>query len=625
MESVLDDPGDPRVRELFPSATHESSLADLVHESSDTQAAVAGPVGTISLAGRAVAMIAVGVAAAYGARRRRIEVGLLMARGARPAGVGARAAVESLLPVMLGSAAGWILALTLVRRLGPGSALDPGAERWAALLVATVAVVALALVAGVTAVAAVRQGEEPERGRLRELASRAPWEGLVLLLAAAAYVEIALRGGGAVSVQGGTPRLDVLVLLFPMLFVAGLAGLAGRLLARALPAVRRAGTAWRPSLYLAARRIAATPRMTMLLVTAGAIALGILVYASSLAGSVRESLGDKALVLNGAPTRVVLGAGARTAPGTPSFPATEVIRARGATIEPSGRHVDLLGIDRATFLRVASGAAFRLDRPPADAVAALRARPGERIPVVVAGGSIPPGATLDVGPLRLRLQTAARGAAFPGLAKGRPLVVIDRAALESAMRTGETSVGGLGADREVWSSAPATEVVAALRRASVPVDAVRTTTQLRQDPSFTPVSWIFGLLQALGVLAGLVASIGVVLYMQARRRGREVSFALASRMGLGRGPHRLSVAVELVVVLGAGLVVGSALALTAAALVARQVDLLPAVAPHPSLWVPWVMLGGAAVAIILAAALGAWGVQRGVERAKVAEVIRLVD
>jgi putative ABC transport system permease protein len=415
------------------------------------------------------------------------------------------------------------------------------------------------------------------------------------------------------------------VLLFPMLFVAGMAGLAGRALARALPAVRLAGTAWRPSLYLAARRVAAAPRMTVLLVTAIAIALGILVYASSLAGSVRGSLADKALVLNGAPTRVVLAPDSRGIPERLAVPATEVIRARAATIQPAGTHVDLLGIDRSTFLRAVPDSALRLDRSPAEAIASLPARLGERIPVLVAGGSIPPGASLDVGPLRLRLRTAVRGAAFPGMTPGRPLVVLDRAALQAAIRTGQTSVGGLGADREAWSSAQSGDVVRALRRASVPVQAVTTTARLRGDPSFTPVSWIFGLLQALGVLAGLVASIGVLLYMQARRRGREVSFALASRMGLGRGPHRLSVAAELLVVLGAGLVVGSALALAAAALVAGRIDLLPAVAPHPTVWVPWTVLGGAAVAIVLAAALGAWAVQRGVDRAKVAEVIRLVD
>jgi putative ABC transport system permease protein len=365
--------------------------------------------------------------------------------------------------------------------------------------------------------------------------------------------------------------------------------------------------------------------MTVLLVTAIAIALGILVYASSLAGSVRGSLADKALVLNGASTRVVLGPDAPEIPGTLPVPATEVIRVRAATVQPAGTHVDLLGIDRATFLRAIPDGVFRLDRSPVEAVAALRGRRGARIPVVVAGGSLPPGASLDVGPLRLRLRTAVRGAAFPGLAPGRPLVVLDRMALQAAIRTGQTSVGGLGGDREVWSSARAGDVVRALRRASVPAETVTTTARLLGDPSFTPVAWIFGLLQALGVLAGLVASIGVVLYMQARRRGREVSFALASRMGLGRGAHRLSIAVELVVVLGAGLVVGSGLALAAATLVAGRIDLLPAALPHPTVSVPWTVIGAAAVAIVLAAALGAWGVQRAVDRAKVAEVIRLVD
>src|SRR5207249_5973680 len=109
---------------------------------------------------------------------------------------------------------------------------------------------------------------------------------------------------------------------------------------------------------------------------------------------------------------------------------------------------------------------------------------------------------------------------------------------------------------------------------------------IESTPAFLALRWTFGFLEALGVLAGAVALIGLLLYLAARQGSREVSYALASRMGLSRRAHRLSVAIELGGMLLAAFVVGAVLAAVAALIVYQRTDLLPQVPPGPLFRLP---------------------------------------
>jgi putative ABC transport system permease protein len=176
--------------------------------------------------------------------------------------------------------------------------------------------------------------------------------------------------------------------------------------------------------------------------------------------------------------------------------------------------------------------------------------------------------------------------------------------------------------------------VAFLRRAKVSVDPfvangdqidpVTTALGIERSPSFLAVSWSLGLLQVLGILAGVLALFGMLLYLQARQRAREVAFALAVRMGLTRRDHRRSVVAEIAGLLGAAFVLGSLLAVLAAYLVHTHIAQVPgplgvrlAVPARPFLL--------SAVVLAIVSAVGAWLVQRSAEHANVAEAMRRVD
>jgi hypothetical protein len=68
---------------------------------------------------------------------------------------------------------------------------------------------------------------------------------------------------------------------------------------------------------------------------------------------------------------------------------------------------------------------------------------------------------------------------------------------------------------------------------------------------------------------------------------------------------------------------GTALALATAALVYRRLDPMPEVPPGLRLQLPGAMLGLTLLGVAVAALAGALLVQRGADRAKVAEVMRL--
>ena len=203
----------------------------------------------------------------------------------------------------------------------------------------------------------------------------------------------------------------------------------------------------------------------------------------------------------------------------------------------------------------------------------------------------------------------------------RRLLVVSSESLAGAV--GRARTGPLGVEHEVWTREDPAAVLAVLRQAGTVPGPVRTAGAVMRTPAFLTVSWTFSMLQALGILAGLVALIGLVLYVQARQRGRLVAYALARRMGLTRGAHLRSVALELAAMLLFSFALGTVLAVVTSSLVYRRLDPMPDLPPALHLRLPGAVLGLTLAGVGLAALAGALLVQRGADRANVAEVMRL--
>ena len=154
-----------------------------------------------------------------------------------------------------------------------------------------------------------------------------------------------------------------------------------------------------------------------------------------------------------------------------------------------------------------------------------------------------------------------------------------------------------------------------------PDDSLDAGTVLR-NPGFVAVTRTFGFLEAIGALAALLVLVGTILYVQTRQRGRSVAYALARRMGLRASSHYAALFIELGAMLGVSLVSGILLGGVAARLVYERIDLLPTVPPHPLLRIPFDAVIPVAIALVAAAAAGAFRAHRTAERADVAEALR---
>ena len=624
IQAVQGTTGDPWAEQTgLTRVTTATPITDVVRRAHATLAALTGPVESISLTGRLLALALVAAAAVFAVRRRRGEVSVLIAHGVGGLPIGARSMVEAALPLAAGGALGYLVALGLAGPLDPVPGLQPQATAAARREVA-LAVAAGLLLFGLVTWIAVWSEERERARRLGQVLATPWWEVLALALAAAALYELRTRGGAPVQVEGEPAQVDRLLVLFPLLAIAGLAGLATRAAARLLRRARpplTAASAARPAPVLALRRLVAAPRTVLLLVTGSAVALGLLTYSGTLVASTRSGAADKARVLVGSDANLQLADEAP--PGvTAGLPATVVRRFQEVRLTLDSRPVDMIGVDPASF---ASGAFWRqgfADASLGRLLGRLDQAPPGRLAAVLAGPAVADARAVDVGRVRLAVTVVATARAFPGMTStDRSLLVVSSAGFDAAVGRQRTLAGWR---TELWARGDPGAALAALRRAGEAPAAMTTAAGQMRTAVFVAQAWTFRLLSALGVLAGMVALVGLVLYAQARQRGRVIAYALTRRMGLSRAAHRRSVFWELAGLLGFAFLLGAGLAVVAAAAVLPRLDPMPELPPGLRLELPGLVLAGTLGCVLLAALAGAVLVQRAADRAKVAEVMRLV-
>jgi putative ABC transport system permease protein len=589
-----------------------SSLGRVIAEADRTAAALRPPVWWMAIAGQVVGLVVVGAAARFRVVRRRAELTLLDVQGIAPAGQGTRAAVEALPAIAVGAGVGWLAAAWLVRGIGPSAEIGGPAVAQAGRASLVAALAALAVVTVVTA-ASVPRTATGGAARSRRLSS-APWEAVALAVAGAAlYLS---RGAD----PAGAAAIDPLVLLFPVAFVLGLAGLCSRVLARVLPglgALQPRGAAR----FLAARRLASASRGVLALTMATSLALGMSMYAALLASSARESVDLKAAVAAGADVVVRVQGTAESVPVVPSSP---VSRMRG-TLSTAGGEVDVLAVESGTFAAAARWHPRMASQQPTELMAGLQAV-GDRPRLLVAGGPIWGPTVLQVGRASLPVDVDTAVRAFPGQAPGRPLLVGDRDVLRAALEAeGQPVPPALTTGTAVWAAGDPATVLPALEAAGLLVAEHTTAEEVRAGTALAAATWTLGYLQALGAAVGVLGLAGVLLYLQARQASRDVGYVLARRMGLHPTQHRRSLAVELAGTLGTAALLGVALALAAAALVYGRVDPAPGLPPAPVLHIPWEPPAALALATALATLAGAHLVQRRADRADPSTVLRLAE
>lgn len=590
-----------------PSSVPDRSLERLIERSGAVVDALGPAVVPIATAGIGVALALVAAAGSLWVDRRRREVVLLSTRGVGPAALGVKAALEMAAPAVLGALLGAAVAAALVSLLGPSQLLDPAALRGAA---APAGAAGLGSIVALATVAAVRSRRLTERplGGAPGRARLVPWE---LAFLAAAYVVWRDALDSPRIATGAVAAVDLRLLVFPLLALLGVTGLALRVTSAGLPGLRRWGSRRRPPVYLATRRVTGAPSVALVLVAAAALPVGVLVYADALTRSAEATLAAKLQVLAGSDVAVGLVRLPEALPPALRGRATVVTRAAART--STGREVAVLGVDRATFADAADWHDEYADAPLEELLAAVdRAEPGEPLRAVVVAGPALDAVTLRNGTV-VPLRVADTAAAFPGLRNREPLVVVDRSALAAA---------GSGIGAELWARGSEAEVLAAVRVADLATSTVLTGDRVLDSSGFLAITWTFGLLQALGGLIGLVGLGGLLLHLETRARAQVVATALTRRMGLSRASSVRSLVLELGSLLGLGLVVGVGTAYAAARAVYARLDAAPDLPPLPLLPLPVLAVTTAVLTTVAVTGLASALAQRTAERADVGEVLR---
>ena len=584
-------------------------LPDIVERTTLITNGLRGPVIPIALGGSILALLLVAAAGSYWADRRVREVRLLSSRGVGPAALAGKAALELAVPAIAGTVLGWLLARWLIEVLGPSPYVDPSAPTQAGLTAAAGLLVGLALLA---TVAGLRSRGSTERtiGVKVSWASRVPWE--VLLLAAALVSWLRLRAQDGVVIEKNVAQVNLLLVSFPLLFLAGAAILVVRLLVAALPALRRRAGRWTPAPYLAVSRVAASRLISAGLLAAVSMPIGVLVYASALTGTTSYTLEAKAGVVVGSDIAVI-SVDRPTRSAALDGLGTIVTRYPYGSVD--GQDVTVLAIDPQTFTEFAYWDDRFAEVSLAELLQALSNGDGSAGISAISMGLDDSRATVTLGTRDVEMTVVARADTFPGRRQPDPLLIVQAADLGEIDRTA-------GRFTEIWSTSTEAAVREALPE-DIRVLRVQSTETVFRVANYLSVSWTFGYLRALAAFVGAVAVGGLLLYLETRQRTRVASYALARRMGLTSASHLRSLVIELTALLGLAFVVGGALAWSAVLVVYRMLEIDPTRPPVPLLTVPTITVIAAAAATAAVAVLTAGYAQRAAGRADMAEVLRL--
>ena len=599
-----------------------SNIREVVLQTDRRLAPVEGPVRLVLVAGLLVALAVIAGAGVFAVATRRTETGLLFARGMNPLTVAVKTSLESFVPALLGAAVGYGLALLLVSVGGPGGPVAEEARRNAFLFAAIAVPVSIVLLGLVASVSFARYSESASE-RL-SMVARFPWE--IALLLAAGYFYNRLRAGGALVEDEaiGVTRPSISLLVFPILLIGGFGMLGARGFQSGIAWLRDKMKRASSAIFLMLHRVAGARRLAMLLFAGAALSLGIFVHAQTIVNSLERTVDAKAYLFVGSDVQATVRPDAEL-PDVP-FPVTKSTRLLDAgEVLPAGRSVDLLAVDVQTI----ADATYWDPQFGASSIDAIVDEiaddGGDTLKVAVANAPLGRADSfLYGGDETYPIEVVATVDTFPGTSSRAPLIVADSKALARIIPV----LGPLENSRastELWGKGDPQTVANHFSALEDRPYTILSAEEVKDIPSISAVIDTFGVLNVLGLGAGLLVVVVILMYLQARQRARIVSFALSRRMGLSVGSHRWALVAELGVLLLGSFVLGGILAIGAAIIIVGMIDPLAAIPPEPLFIPPLGRFAIAVVALVGIATAGGALTNRRARRARVAEVMRVAE
>ena len=356
--------------------------------------------------------------------------------------------------------------------------------------------------------------------------------------------------------------------------------------------VRRAER--RPPIYLALRRLAAARGLVVVLVVVAAVSLGSLFYVETLAHSLDQTTVEKAYMATGSDANALVQ-NAQLLPRSFPYPVTLVQFANQTAQLDDGTSVDVMLVDPASLARTLH---WQPDWGPSPTrfLAELARSPSQPLPVIVTS-DLAGAQTLNLSGVGVPIRRLAVVHAFPFMAQGIPLAITSYRAL-NAFQTRSKVYDPLGVlDTYAWANGPPTAVGRALASLD-PAYPPQTIETFLHDPEVVLATRTFRYMRLIAVASGLLALLGLALYLQARQRSQAIASALAQRMGFGRVAQTISLTLELACLLAFAGLIGAAVAIAAAVPIVHRIDPLPVDPPAPIFVIPTGELALAAAGLL---------------------------
>lgn len=569
-------------------------------------------IAPITGVGVGVGLAVVAAAGVFWVLRRRKELTVLSAHGMSARSLGVKAAIEALPALIIGAAAGWALAVWLVRTAGPSSIVSPNSLR-ESLEAAIATFLGAVIVVGI--VAAVRSRSLADERATRRLPhfGRLPWE---LLLIAAAPIVWQRLGGSVVTngnANGATAGLVVHVperlLVVPILAIVGAFVFAGRLWMLALRR-RRQGRGRSIPRFLAGRRVVREAAVAVVLAIAAAMPVSLAVYGAAITNSVQTTLTAKTKLFAGSDVVLTLQ---KPAPIPAVFAGHATIVDRLNGVQVNGLSTDLLGIDPATFAQGAYWNSQITGESLADIIEPLAEAGNFASPTAIVAGSTHTGPTeidTDSGaPVQVDVQSIAtlpaQHSSFHTALVNRDLIAKAPAALY-----------------QLWIRGDVTTILNAVPATGLRTRYVQTADDATVNSVYEPLTFTFEYLTALSLLCGVIAVVGLLLYLESRTPGHSRAFVMLRRMGMRTGSHWRAVLWELGTPLTVGLVSGLSASSIAAYGLRHNFDVDPSLPPGGLLTLPVTAMVGIAVAVVVVTFAASGYAQLRVVRTNPSEILR---
>ena len=333
-----------------------SGVRTFVQRSEQAAATLHPVLVSIALTAQVMSLLVIAICIWMLTRARRREHALSLSMGSNPARLGALAALEQLIPIVVGIGVAYVVVRWYPGLVAGEGAIDHETLRQATRPVLWAFPIAIAAVA-VAGFAAVWPMDAASEGRAKRVAGALRAETIVVVAAVATGAQLVTQKGSILN--SGTSLLFPLlaVLAGSMVVVRGTAAIVRSVSSRRS---RRKGTTTstrRPrsmALWLARRRVSYSLTELSALVIVVASGVGLFVYCASISADGHRGVRDKAAAIGGAPATAAIDSVQDVPHGADGFPTglpagSSVVWALGDAQMAPNVVADILAVDPETF------------------------------------------------------------------------------------------------------------------------------------------------------------------------------------------------------------------------------------------------------------------------------------